>query len=679
LQGYDNNNLIETRKLSAYWGALRKEDFIKASSDINSDLYIGELKKNLLNKYSLNGFAILIKQDNIYIGNFLQSKPDGLLSLYKHGKLFYKGDWKDGHFDGKGTLYKENGEIKSGVWKNDTLISTTTTVSTSKGEYTGSIYKNQAEGQGIMKYNDGNYYRGAWSKDKWEGEGLLVTARNDSVVGKWKDSKLTGYGILKSSTLIYEGEWENNKPNGTGYMYSELDSVFYSGGWADGKKTGYGDLIINDSVSYSGGWLDNKFNGDGIFHYANRDFYKGEWKESLQHGVGIYNSKDYKYEGEWEEGWMNGSGKILFSNGDYYEGNFVENERYGIGKYHFIDGNTYEGEFVDNTFNGLGTFQFADGNWYEGEFANGKIQGEGTLYYIEGKDTLAITAEWDGTSQFPKQASVLFSNGDLYEGELINGFPTDNGNWTTEQDRIDAENNRNIILKANDFFKRHKDTWNKIITITSIVLIVVVMVAAPPVAAAAGSALLTLNVVDATTSIASAGIDVYDAVQKGENPTEAWTTLGIEVVSAAAFFAPQALKNPVRKAAVALSPAAKKLGQQALKRLITLDKNKTFGKIITIVKNSADKKSTEDLIEGGLNKVLETITSKKFIQRLLVQGKNQVVTNQQFQKLSKEITDKIARVESLDGITRNSYKGQLQLLKEHKNNSILNIFKYVTM
>ena len=37
---------------------------------------------------------------------------------------FYDGNWKDGAFWGEGTLYKEDGSIKSGEWNNGTLIQT---------------------------------------------------------------------------------------------------------------------------------------------------------------------------------------------------------------------------------------------------------------------------------------------------------------------------------------------------------------------------------------------------------------------------------------------------------------------------------------------------------------------------------------------------------------------------
>ena len=130
--------------------------------------------------------------------------------------------------------------------------------------------------------------------------------------------------------------------------------------------------------------------------------------------------------------------------------------------------NAYDGEFVNGIFNGLGIFTFKDGSIYQGEFRDGKIKGDGTLFLKEGKETIAITANWGGSTKFPKKASVLFENGDLYEGELdSNGFPTQNGVWTSAQDR---EKGITAYDKANEFYKRHKDTWKSIVSYTSIAL-----------------------------------------------------------------------------------------------------------------------------------------------------------------------------------------------------------------
>ena len=157
--------------------------------------------------------------------------------------------------------------------------------------------------------------------------------------------------------------------------------------------------------------------------------YYGTWEDGLQHGQGCYRSSKIEYEGDWEEGWANGKGRAEYINGDIYEGNFVENERYGQGVYFYANGNSYEGEFVDDTFNGLGIFHFNNGSRYEGEFVAGKICGDGTYYYKDDDGFIAVTANWDGSDSFPETASILFPNGDIFEGRIINGIPSSDGIW----------------------------------------------------------------------------------------------------------------------------------------------------------------------------------------------------------------------------------------------------------
>ena len=592
--------------------------------------YIGVLAEN-----KMEGFGVLLRNDELYIGYFLDSKPDGFLKLYKKNKLYYEGHWKEGAFDGEGTLYKEDGSIKKGTWESGRLIQTYCQAQTEEGFYDGYVLNGKPDGMGTMLYNDRSRYEGSWSCGKWSGKGIF-TQKNDTLSGEFQEGKLNGDGVYKSEAILYNGEWLDNKPDGIGYMETS-DSSYYEGAWSEGKRNGYGNMYFANSDSYFGDWEDNQFDGVGEYTFAQSgDHYYGEWKQGLQHGLGVYTAKEYEYEGNWDEGWINGKGRITYANHDVYEGNFVENQLYGQGYYQFSNGNSYEGEFVDGKFNGLGIFRFADGSIYEGEFQDGKIKGDGTLYYIEGNDTIAITANWDGTNKFPKQASVLFSNGDLYEGELVNGFPTENGVWTTEAERNSSKSTvYDSAKRANEFYKKHRDTWNKVVKYTSIALSVVEVAA--PVAGtvliatgvgagvgatlivagkAAGVANMALNAADAAIATTSAGIDAYEAVQNGEDATEALTTLGTELAVNAAFIvAPKALKSlPTRKAAVLLSASATSARGAARKSAIAISKSKPFDKIIRVSKNQAGQ-SQKAVVKSNPTQVLREIGStvkKKF-------------------------------------------------------------------
>lgn len=599
---YNNGALKEKKDIKAYYGTIDEKKLNRLN---DGSCYIGRTQDDLF-----SGFGVYIKGEDLYIGTFRESKPNGFLNWYKNGVLYYSGEWADGNFHGKGVLYKEDGTVKEGTWNNGELIQTHCEVKTDTGLYKGYVLSGKPDGMGLMQYNDSSCYKGEWKEGKWNGEGSFCS-QTDSIIGNWDKGILNGTAEWRSERFTYNGDFFNNMPDGIGYI-NLSDSSFYEGGWMEGLRNGFGYMTFPNCDTYLGEWDDNKFNGIGTYTFKESgDCYEGEWKGGLQHGIGIYTSNNLEYAGNWEEGWINGKGRITYANKDFYEGEFVENELHGQGYYQFNNGNSYEGEFVDGKINGLGIFRFADGNVYEGEFQDGKIKGDGTLYYIEGKDTIVVTANWDGSNHFPKQASILFSNGDLYEGELVNGYPTENGVWSTEKERKSSEGTAyNSAKRANEFYKKHRNIWNKCVKYTSIAL-TVVEVAAPitgtilvatGVGAPAGAALITtgniagianktLIAADVAVATVSAGIDAYEAVQNGEDATEAITTLRTELaVNAVLIATPKVLKSmPARKAATLLSASAKSTRSIARKSSIVLSKNKVFGKTIQISKDQAGK------------------------------------------------------------------------------------------
>ena len=567
------STIISSENKNAFYGSLDDNGVTNLN---NGGKYIGNLVED-----KMTGFGVLIQGSDLYIGDFKDGKPDGILNQYKNNRIYYSGTWQNGLFNGDGILYKEDGKISEGIWRDNKLAYTFVDIDLPQGHYTGYIKDGKPTNEGTMLYSDSCLYDGEWDNGMWN-----------------------GYGTLRTKEILYDGDFVNNKPDGIGYILYN-DSSSYNGEWLAGNRSGSGDMILSTGDLYSGEWDNNLFNGYGIYSFANGDIYEGEWKEGLQDGNGKYTSIDFDYEGQWEEGWINGEGAIKYKNGDIYVGNFVENERYGTGKYQFANGNIYEGEFVDNKIQGLGTFQFSDGCIYEGEFWDGKIKGDGTLSLVLDKDTVVVTANWDGTDKFPKEASILLSNGLLYEGEIIDGKPTRNGIWTsTEENWI-----KSALDDANDYYKQHKEIWDKVVLVTSIVLSVVevgcdiaatvcvCMGVSAPVAPvllgigkAAGIANVALNVADATASIASASLDGNWEV-----------AINAALIAGPKFL--KLLKKPARKIAVPLSKFAKNIGR---KTLIILNKSKTFKKFVKIIKNKA----------GELEKKLISARQKNIAKRI---------------------------------------------------------------
>lgn len=612
-----------SESIVAYYGA--------TSKNYTHTVTTNEAFNGAISNSRYDGFGCLIKGTEIYVGNFLAGKPDGQLRLYRNGKLFYTGSWSNGKFNGDGTLTREDGSVKSGIWENGNLISAEVSVDTKAGKYEGLVKNGKPNGYGRLAYKNNTEYEGDWKDGVWNGIGQYIAA-NDTITSEWKNGVAEGNTQMVIGDYQYDGQCKNNLPDGQGSFYSTNPDVqyLYAGEWVGGKRQGYGDTVYPNGDAYYGEWLNDEYSGIGRYRFANGDSYDGEWKNNLPDGKGKYVAESFTYAGDWLKGWIHGTGRLDYSNGDTYEGDFCEGQKCGQGAYFFANGNTYEGEFYNDKINGLGVFTFTDGNRYEGEFSDGKIYGNGTLYYSDTTGVVTITAFWDKPNEFPSKASIIFPNGDAYEGPLLNGEPTSAGFWYHIDEETDEASVVDKLSDANELYKKHRKTWNKVVMFTSLALTAVefgATLAAPltagaslAVAGAAHFANTALNVADIGLSLSSASIDVANAETKDEKKA-AIINLGSEVAMNAALIAlPAVLKSgPVKK----LSSSALKVIK---KPLVAISKTAPVKKVFRVIKNA----------EGKFILAFEKSKLGRTILRATDKAKYQYVTNEQVQKLIKE-------------------------------------------
>lgn len=629
LKMFSNDSLVETKRFISenpvFYGAINNRKVY----EFEGDYFVGDLENGLY-----EGQGVLLKSNGeLYLGEFKKGKPDGALNFYRGTNLRYSGTWREGKYHDYGTQYLNDGAVKEGVWKN--------------GEIT------QQE-KVKLNFNQGEYY-GFVKNNKPDGEGELITRNKDTIFGEWKNGKLDGYAEVLTEDYYVEGEWGQGMLNGHAYFIYPNSSV-YNGDFLNGKKSGYGEYFYQDEL-YQGEWKDDKFHGFGHYSYADGKSYSGDWKEGIQDGIGTFETEEILYFGSLANGSVNGYGEVLYKNsGDIYYGDFEESIKSGTGTYLFEDGNSYQGEFVNDLFNGVGVFTFNDGTEYHGDFYNGKIYGEGSLYLIENDETLVFTAVWEGGNKFPDQASILFPNGDLYEGPIINGKPTAEGKWTTEEERereesgeiIDVVQERSKVQRANDFYNKHQETFNKVAN----VLVYVDMVATaatmvtsavfPPLAPVFAGVAVTARVGHVAVDLLNASSSSIDAKEHyDEGNIEEAIDAGGEAasyvaVAVASIAVPKAISKtakpvskaikPIRASAIASSKSIAKsaviVTKPVVKPLIT--KGRTFGKTfqVAISKNKTISKATlpaRRLAKGGLNKQTLSVQDSK---KLLLDKKN---------------------------------------------------------
>ena len=380
-------------------------------------MWIGALTQN----YEPSGYGQTITSDGLI--NF-ENRTNGELIgeqkiTFPDGSS-YDGEVKNGKRNGYGIQVYSTGVTYYGNWEDDLQ-----------------------NGYGNLDIDDDWYYSGEWKNGLYDGEGYF-SFPDFSYEGEWSAGKKNGFGTLTLANFQYEGNWENDAINGEGYI-SYTDGSYYEGSWKNNKRDGYGEYVWADGSSYYGQWVEDFPNGEGEINLSNGDFYTGEV----------------------ECGYFSGAGTYIFANGDRYEGTFVENKKDGIGYYYFANGNSYKGEFKNNQPNGKGRFYFENGTFYDGEFENGKLKGTGSLFIPEENDyTIITSSSWSG-NLIPTDGSVLFSNGDEFVGTLKNGMPTDEGTWTTREERLKG---RSTAQKLREFYGAHQQTIEKAFTITESVI-----------------------------------------------------------------------------------------------------------------------------------------------------------------------------------------------------------------
>lgn len=152
--------------------------------------------------------------------------------IWKDGG-YEKGTWRNGRLNGHGEQFfgktssfagdTYSGEFKEDKYNGKGIYRDVSTAST----YIGGFKDGQSSGFGIVRFDSGSkfpnqIYKGEWKNGKKEGYGTESFGttgkyRNDKYVGHWKNDKMDGVGkYFWSSGISYEGQWQNNFPQGDG-------------------------------------------------------------------------------------------------------------------------------------------------------------------------------------------------------------------------------------------------------------------------------------------------------------------------------------------------------------------------------------------------------------------------------------------------------------------------------
>jgi len=98
------------------------------------------------------------------------------------------------------------------------------------------------QGQGQMRYENGDIYKGSWVAGKKHGTGTLTTQDGQK----------------------YEGTWNNDQKSGLGVQYY-ADKTRFEGTFVEGKRQGEGKITNGKQFVYLGSFEnDAYYTGKGV-------------------------------------------------------------------------------------------------------------------------------------------------------------------------------------------------------------------------------------------------------------------------------------------------------------------------------------------------------------------------------------------------------------------------------
>ncbi len=451
-------------------------------ADVNMELVSGFFYIDKNQKLYLNGKTFFDSLENCLIFDCAGNKYKGSLKnglFHGEGSLIYEngnefcGKFENGLRLGFGRYFLKDAGYFEGDFNEDGLIGQGKYILPNKTTLEGTFKNDFLNGKGKIKYFDETVILSKFSNGRAYGKGT-ISINNKEYNFKIDEKNCQGMVIFEDilkdkvylflddgtisldESIYYEREikgrayffngdvcysnFKNQKMNGDSKIFY-ANSDIYEGKLVDNVKHGYGRYCDFNKDIYEGKFKKGYYNGKGILTYHDGNKYDGKFLNGLFHGFGVYYlNNENRYECEFKNGAPNGYGSFYYKNGDYYEGQFKDWLFSGKGNYFNADGGRYCGDFYDSFFQGNAEMIFKDKSSYCGEFFQGYFYNSGVFTKDNKEYDVLINEEFvDGIgfslenndlffifenahkSSFNGKAKIYFSNGSIYEGEIVQG------------------------------------------------------------------------------------------------------------------------------------------------------------------------------------------------------------------------------------------------------------------
>ena len=337
--------------------------------------------------------------------------------MFADGSM-YEGEWKDGAYNGAGTLVHKDGRTYNGSFVNGSAHGTGQEVdATGRVIHQGKWIDGQPETKqrGDISSRSKSCEDEPTSKAEANGKSdAAIKHRKSSPPDKVPEKKKDGTPVPRvpktctdATSLFISPPDVVSETDGRIYVVADeagdddddkapreavvdqpiLDAQGNPGTYTgivlkeSGQPSGVGRLVYADGKRiHEGFWRNGRKEGHGrCLFFPQGDFHEGEYKNNIRHGPGRYQWKDgRRFDGTYKDDLRDGHGVFTYPTGERYEGMFHAGRRSGHGRFSFDNGRgLYDGEWMSGKYHGKGHLVWGSGFSYEGSFANGAFEGAG--------------------------------------------------------------------------------------------------------------------------------------------------------------------------------------------------------------------------------------------------------------------------------------------------------------
>lgn len=153
--------------------------------------------------------------------------------------------------------------------------------------YRGNLKNGRFEGLGQLSLADSVVYVGQWHNGKREGKGIFTDSIGRFIESMWHADTIAT-AVIHDSISVYSGQVDKSvRPHGHGTLVCQ-DGSLYDGEWNGGKRSGFGFSLLPGKHLRIGEWASDRYLGERLEYTANRIY--GIDISRFQHDVG---SKHY--------------------------------------------------------------------------------------------------------------------------------------------------------------------------------------------------------------------------------------------------------------------------------------------------------------------------------------------------------------------------------------------------